>query len=499
MSDVSDKIGTLRELEKPGWESALQKVKEALRIAEKMQETLATGSEDGSAARVPVPSFVLIGGPGTGKTAIACLIGKILHEAGILKRGHTALTTIEELSSSYVSGISEATMRKADEAEEGVLLIDGVGLHCYKTDAEKHVFSTLCEVLSDPARHLSIILTGYEDLGELFHFDPGLRRRLGDNIIEIDDFSPEVLTGILMDTLQSKGYQIDPALTEVREADDGTSYPPLRCLTEHICRIFSPMRFGNARGIKVLCACAESKANGDQITQECFYGAMNGLITAEWFEPVNTDEADSMSGHPDHAEKMKPIYYEENDKSIPLYDDGDAGEKREFTLADVDENIEFAFLKFYLQFPSFLIGQEEECRNVLRTPIVIVGESGSGKTVLAGKLAELYYSNELIESPDPVVIDAITLESVFEGGSEKIAAELIRRAQEMKSMLFVDEVHALLNHKKIDGVGILKKIIAAASDKDRPFLLCFAVYPEWLEALLGLEPDLRQRVRIINL
>jgi len=122
---------------------------------------------------------IFVGPPGTGKTEVAKIIGKMYSKLGILKKEIFKKVTRTDLVAGYLGQTAIKTRKVIDECIGGVLFIDeAYSLHNDDTYAKECV-NTLCEALSDNKQDLMVIVAGYEhELNEtLFEINKGLRSR----------------------------------------------------------------------------------------------------------------------------------------------------------------------------------------------------------------------------------------------------------------------------------------------------------------------------------
>jgi len=125
---------------------------------------------------------VIYGSPGTGKTEIAKMIGKIFGDLGILKKGTFRKVVRSDLIAGYLGQTAIKTKEVITESLGGVLFIDeaySLGNPEKRDSFSKECIDTLCEALSDHKDDLMVIIAGYEEeLKEcFFDYNQGLDSR----------------------------------------------------------------------------------------------------------------------------------------------------------------------------------------------------------------------------------------------------------------------------------------------------------------------------------
>jgi replication-associated recombination protein RarA len=141
---------------------------------------------------------VYTGNPGTGKTTIARIMGRIFKSLGTLKKGHLVECDRSKLVAEYVGQTAIKTNKLIDEALDGILFIDeayslaGKGEQDYGREA----VDTLLKRMEDERDRLIVIVAGYTDnMQEFISSNPGLSSRFA-TTIEFKDYSPQELTAI---------------------------------------------------------------------------------------------------------------------------------------------------------------------------------------------------------------------------------------------------------------------------------------------------------------
>jgi SpoVK/Ycf46/Vps4 family AAA+-type ATPase len=143
---------------------------------------------------------VFTGNPGTGKTTVARLIGKIYKALGLLEKGHIVETGRDGLVAGYIGQTAIKTKEKMDEAMGGVLFIDeAYGLaDGGQSGYGKEAIEIILKNMEDNRGRMAVIVAGYPDNMDVFlKSNPGLMSRF-DRTLHFKDYSTETLFNIAL-------------------------------------------------------------------------------------------------------------------------------------------------------------------------------------------------------------------------------------------------------------------------------------------------------------
>ncbi|MEW6044899.1 MAG: AAA family ATPase [Bacillota bacterium] len=218
----------------------LHSVKRAVRELRAYVEIRQKRAAAGLAAEPLVLHMAFKGNPGTGKTTVARIIGRMLKALGVLPKGHTVEVERADLVGEFVGHTAQRTREQIRRAIGGVLFIDEAYSLARGGDKDfgKEAVDGLVKAMEDHRHELVVIMAGYRQEMEFFlRLNPGLRSRIP-FVIDFPDYNGEELLQIATHMLKARDYRLSP---EARERLAAVLM--LRRVTE-------PFHFGNARLVR---------------------------------------------------------------------------------------------------------------------------------------------------------------------------------------------------------------------------------------------------------
>ncbi len=168
----------------------------------------------------PIPPatlhLVFTGNPGTGKTTVARIIGKLYKSIGLLEKGHTHEVDRSRLVGQFVGHTAPKVHEAFEKALSGVLFID----EAYSlnkdnaNDFGKEAIETLLKLMEDHRERILVIVAGYtKEMDEFLKVNPGLASRFPTRI-HFEDYSDDELVLIFQKQIQEQHLELTEKANE---------------------------------------------------------------------------------------------------------------------------------------------------------------------------------------------------------------------------------------------------------------------------------------------
>ena len=187
--------------------------------------------------------LVFSGNPGTGKTTVARIVGKIFSALGLLSKGHLVEVDRSGLVAGYVGQTAIKTQEVIQKALGGVLFIDEAYTLAPENadkDFGQEAIDTILKAMEDHRDDFVVIVAGYASLMPRFiDSNPGLKSRFNKYLF-FEDYNGAQLYEIFLGRVKSNDYRLD------EKAD--------QAIREHLEELYEDRdeNFGNARDVRNL-------------------------------------------------------------------------------------------------------------------------------------------------------------------------------------------------------------------------------------------------------
>ena len=449
----------------------LTKIKRKVRDHAQYIKFLQLRKEKGFEEREPINVHsAFIGNPGTGKTTVAKMMGKLYHKMGLLSKGHVHEVDRVDLVGEYIGQTAPKVKEAIEKARGGVLFIDEAYSLARSNDDTKdfgrEVIEILVKELSNGPGNLAVIVAGYpQEMNHFLNSNPGLKSRFK-LFFEFDDYLPQQLIEISEYACNEKEVNLTPGARRLLE----------KIITDEFRK--RDRTFGNARFVF------------DLIEKSKIQMGIR-LMSNEGVEELGKKEL----------------------ATIIKEDVGNISDNKEATLPAID--IDNAQLAKNLKELDALIGMESikaEIHNMVRLVkyfkasgknvlnnfflhTVFIGNPGTGKTTVARILTNIYRALGILERGVMIETDRQGLVAGYVGQTAIKTAKKIDEAE--GGVLFIDEAYALTSGGKSAmgdfGDEAIQTLLKRMEDDRGKFFVFVAGYPENMDSFLKANPGLKSR------
>jgi len=428
-------------------------------------------AEAGFGADKPMRHFVFLGPPGTGKTTVARVVGKIFYAFGLLESADVVEAQRSDLVGEYLGATAIKTNELIDSALGRVLFIDEAYSLVNEGDGQSDRFGaeavqTLLKRAEDDREHLIIILAGYEKQTEAFlATNPGLASRFATRI-RFPTYSTEELFALA--ELKLHGRQ------ELLAAD---ARPALWRMLEEVGRRRTTDELGNGRFVRTLLEKA-GQARDVRVMGEGGDPQAEDLLTI--------GAVDLGKAFAELTSRMRG--YEET----PTL---------ESAIAELDELVGLDPVKQQVRAiaAQLRVARLRDRQGLTSQPpvrhFVFTGPPGTGKTTVARILGHIFAALGLLVRPEVVEAHRADLVGDHLGSTAIKTNRLVDSA--LGGVLFIDEAYSLHNEGYSGGDAFGAEAVQtllkrAEDDRDR-LVIVLAGYTGDMERFLRSNPGLASR------
>ena len=368
-------------------------------------------------AGLPAPPMsrhlVFAGPPGTGKTTVARLYGRILAALGVLPAGHLVEVSRADLVAEHIGGTAVKTTERFTEALGGVLFVDEAytlkpvdgGGH----DFGREAVDTLVKLMEDHRDEIVVIAAGYAaQMRSFLDANPGLASRFT-KTVEFESYTTAELVTIVEQLCRTHHYSLE--------------YETQAALGEYFDRLPRTESFGNAR--------AARKVFEEMIGRQA-YRLAQGLPDSGGMELTRLlpDDLDQLFGG-----------------GAPVDGTGSRAAEVEKLLAQLHSMIGLAEVKREVRdLVDLLASARARVEAGLPAPsmsrhLVFAGPPGTGKTTVARLYGNILAALGVLPSGQLVEVSRADLVGEHIGHTAQRTKEVFERAR--GGVLFIDEAYAL--------------------------------------------------------
>jgi SpoVK/Ycf46/Vps4 family AAA+-type ATPase len=446
MQELSGMVGLA------GVKQEVEQLRRQIDVARRRREA---GMEVSSLAR----HLVFAGAPGTGKTSVARIYGRLLAAMGVLREGQVVEVSRSDLVAGHLGGTEERTEKAFDRAKGGVLFVDEAYAlaRSGSGDYGQEAIDTLVKLMEDHRDEVVVIAAGYTgEMRAFLNANPGLASRFSRTIV-FENYGPEELVQIV----EKLARDSDHRLTDETRA----------VLLRHFQGVRRDERFGNGREARRV------------------------------FESMLAQQAVRIGGQPDLGPDQLAWLLPEDLSEVAgrqlAATGGDAQRQRlDALMAELQGMVGLASVKREVSDIASLIAMSQRRRQMgleeesFAQHLIFAGSPGTGKTSIARLYGQILHAFGVLRQGQLVEVGQQDLIDPHVGATGERTSAVFDRAR--GGVLFIDEAYTLARPGSY-GQEAIDTLVKLMEDHRDEVVVIAAGYSREMREFLDSNPGLASR------
>ena len=409
--------------------------------------------------------ILFLGNPGTGKTTVARIIGKIYSSLGILPKGHLVETDRQGLVAGFVGQTAEKTKSMVDSAIGGMLFIDEAYALVKQGDSGsdfgKEAIDILLKRMEDDRGKFIVIAAGYtEEMQKFVSSNPGIQSRFSKSF-SFEDYAPNELIEIVRRSTHRENKKLS------KDAEDK--------LKKHFEYVYKTRdkKFGNARIVRNIL---------DSVKQKTLLRIADIPVSERTDEKLNTIELSDINEV--LIREVEARTYEV--KGDPLVLQNEINELNNLVGL---ENVKQEVFKLISFAKISQLKKEKGLQSLERNlHSIFIGNPGTGKRTVSKLMNKIFKELGVLQKGHILEVDRSDFIASYQDQTTIKTEKLLQQA--LGGTLFIREASSLFRDDDPFGAEAVETIIKRMDDSKGKFVLILSGTPGEMRKMIDSHPGI---------